>query len=141
MSFIKTSKFYSECTSRSLQEKWTDEYFCASVIGKAACLICSESIAVLKEYNIVRLYNSKHEGKYKICDGALRRENVAGLDMGVESQKIIFRKQSNDSSSELRENYRVSNLLAEECKKVSCNTKYLSGKKQLLDELKILVVT
>jgi len=44
--------------------------------GKVLCLICSESIAILKEYNIARHYNSKHKQKYKNCTGALRREKV-----------------------------------------------------------------
>jgi hypothetical protein len=38
---------------------------------KASCLICSESIAILKEYNIAR-----HKEKYKKLVGALRREVV-----------------------------------------------------------------
>jgi len=35
---------------------------------KALCLIHSESIAVLEEYNIIRHYNSMQLGKYiKLC--------------------------------------------------------------------------
>jgi hypothetical protein len=35
----------------------TDEYVGVSINGKALCLICSESTAVLKEYSVARQYN------------------------------------------------------------------------------------
>jgi hypothetical protein len=41
--------------------------------GTALCLICSGSIAVLKEYNIARHYSTKHKEEYKNCVIALRR--------------------------------------------------------------------
>jgi hypothetical protein len=47
---------------------------------KALCLICSENIAVLKEYNIVRHYNFKYKEKYKKCVSAVRREKVVALE-------------------------------------------------------------
>jgi hypothetical protein len=52
--------------------------------------------------------------KYKNCIGALRREKVVALKRGLESQQNVFRKQSSDSSSALRESYRVAHLLAKE---------------------------
>jgi hypothetical protein len=36
-----------------------------SMNEKAFCLICSQSIAVSKEYSIARHYNSKHKEKHK----------------------------------------------------------------------------
>jgi len=47
------------------QEIWIEEHFCVFMNGKALCIICSEIIAVLKEYNIARNYSSKHKEKYK----------------------------------------------------------------------------
>jgi hypothetical protein len=47
---------------------------------KALCLICSESISVLKEYNIARNYNSKHKENYTNLVGALRREKMVALE-------------------------------------------------------------
>jgi hypothetical protein len=87
--------------------------------GKALQFICSGSTAVLKEYNIARHYNSKHKEKYENCVGALRREKVAALKRGHESQQNVFRKQSNDSSSALRASYHVAHLLAIERKPLS----------------------
>jgi hypothetical protein len=62
MSLSKNRKVDSEC--RIFQEKWTGKYFCFYE-SEAFCSICSESIAVFKEYNIARHYNSKHKDKYK----------------------------------------------------------------------------
>jgi hypothetical protein len=81
MSLSEKHKVDYEC--RIFQEKWTDKYFCVSMNRKALCLIYSESIAVLKEYNIARHYNSKHKAKYKNCLGALRKENMTALKKGA----------------------------------------------------------
>jgi hypothetical protein len=35
--------------------------------GKALCLICSEDIDVLKDYNIAKHYSLEHKEKYKNC--------------------------------------------------------------------------
>jgi hypothetical protein len=46
------------------KEQWSVEYFVVENKGKAVCLICNETIAVLKEYNICRHYDTKHPAKY-----------------------------------------------------------------------------
>jgi len=65
-------KVESEC--RLFQEKWTEECFCVSTNGKILCLICNESIDVLKEYKIAWHCNSQHKEKHKNCFSALRRQ-------------------------------------------------------------------
>jgi hypothetical protein len=84
--------------------------------GKALCLICSESITVLKECNITGHYDLKHKEKYKICVDTQRREKVTAVKRGFESQLKVFRKQSIDSSPALRARYHVAHLLAKESK-------------------------
>jgi len=70
----------SEC--RTFRERWTEKYFCVSMNGNALCLICSESVAVLKECNIARYHNYK----YRNCVGSLRRETWLWYKRGLESQ-------------------------------------------------------
>jgi hypothetical protein len=60
-------------------KKNENKRFCVSVNGKALCLMYTESIALLKEYNFARHCNSKHKEKFKSCAGALRREKVTAL--------------------------------------------------------------
>ena len=43
-------------------------------VCKALCLICNDTIAVLKEYNIRRHYESKHSSHYSQFTGQLRTE-------------------------------------------------------------------
>jgi hypothetical protein len=77
--------------------------------GKSLCLICGESIAILKEYNIAKYYNSKHKEKYKKIYQCSERRKMATLkNVGSESQQNVFRKQSSESSSALRASYHVS---------------------------------
>jgi hypothetical protein len=59
--------------------------------------------------------------KVQSCAGALRREAVAALKSGLESQKNVFRKQSSDSSSALRASKIVAPLLAKGSKLFSNN--------------------
>jgi len=53
------------------------------------CLICSESIVVLKDCNIARHYNLRHKEKYKNCVSALRRKKGTPLDKCLESQQCV----------------------------------------------------
>src|SRR5688572_6187321 len=43
-------------------------------VCKALCLICNDTIAVLKEYNIQRHYESKHSSHYSQFTGQMRTE-------------------------------------------------------------------
>jgi hypothetical protein len=73
--FLTKKKHKMNSLNRIFQEKWTDEDFCVSINGKALCLICSESITVLKQYNPGRYHDSKHTEKYKNCVGTKWRES------------------------------------------------------------------
>jgi hypothetical protein len=65
--------------------------------------------------------------KVQSCVGALRREAVAALKSGLESQQNIFRKQSSDSSFASGTSYGVAPLLAKESKLFS-NTESVQKK-------------
>ena len=61
---IKKRKIEDE--SRVFQAKWTDLYFFTDFNKKPICLICKESISVLKEYNIKRHYETNvHTSLFK----------------------------------------------------------------------------
>lgn len=49
---------------RVFQEKWEDLYFVTEVHDTILCLICQQTIAVVKEYNIRRHYETMHKDKY-----------------------------------------------------------------------------
>lgn len=58
MAFAKKRKVDNE--RRVFQETWTEDYFFVEVIGKSVCLVCGESLAVLKKANLERHYSTKH---------------------------------------------------------------------------------
>lgn len=47
------------------QDKWTDVYFCIQYQDKTPCLICQETVGVMKDYNCKRHYESKHSKHIK----------------------------------------------------------------------------
>ena len=54
----KRRKVDNEC--RSFNDEWTKKYFSILHFGKPTCLICNQSVAVNKEFNIKRHYETKH---------------------------------------------------------------------------------
>ena len=58
MSGLKKRKVDSEC--RVFNKEWTTNYFFTEVRSTAVCLICQETVAVFKEYNISRHFTTKH---------------------------------------------------------------------------------
>ena len=59
-----------EC--QQFQEEWSLKYFFIKSDEKAACVICNETVAVMKQYNLRHYHRSKHQEKYvpfenKVC--------------------------------------------------------------------------
>ena len=54
----KKSKIEDEC--RTFNTEWTYKYFFTNFGSKATCLICQESVADFKEYNLKRHFQTKH---------------------------------------------------------------------------------
>lgn len=88
MSLSKRRKVDTEC--RVFQEKWTSSYFFTEINGKPVCLVCSEHVSVLKEYNIRRHYQTHHGEKYKNLQGQLRTEKTNELLAGLRKQQSVF---------------------------------------------------
>ncbi|XP_076056619.1 general transcription factor II-I repeat domain-containing protein 2-like [Oratosquilla oratoria] len=55
---FKKRKVDYEC--RVFNKEWTKKYFFTDVGVKAVCLICHETVAVFKEYNLKRHFQTKH---------------------------------------------------------------------------------
>lgn len=68
----------NEC--RVFNEKWTEDYFFVEVMGKPVCLVCGESLAVLKKANLERHYSTKH-AKLAELQGQLRKDKLNALAM------------------------------------------------------------
>ncbi|XP_050066332.1 general transcription factor II-I repeat domain-containing protein 2-like [Aphis gossypii] len=94
----KKRKIDSEC--RVFKNQWDDDYFCIEWQNKCMCIICKETIAVKKEYNIKRHYETKYKDKFKNLEGKERKKCVQNV-------------------STVRDSYRVAQLIAKESKSFS----------------------
>ena len=87
----KKRKVDTEC--RVLNEKWGEKYFFVEADNHPAnYLICKESIAVLKEYNLRRHYETKHQSKYSKLSDKLRTEKFQSMKRNLQGQKSLFVK-------------------------------------------------
>ena len=77
---------------RQFQEKWETEYFFVEHRGMPTCLICTEKLAVQKEYNVRRHYSTKHAEEYAKYKGDEREDRVAKLKTCLLRQQDLFKK-------------------------------------------------
>lgn len=73
----KKRKVDSEC--RLFKDSWTEKYLFISISGKPVCLVCKEDLAVNKEYNLKRHYETKHAVQFETFTGQLRKDKVNEL--------------------------------------------------------------
>ncbi|KAL4101254.1 hypothetical protein QTP88_021274 [Uroleucon formosanum] len=83
------------------------------------CIIYKETIAVLKEYNIKRHYETKHKDKFKNLEGKERVEKFNFLKKNLNFQQNIFKKKCEQNVSTVCATYRVAQLIAKESKSFS----------------------
>ncbi|XP_076313146.1 general transcription factor II-I repeat domain-containing protein 2-like isoform X3 [Tachypleus tridentatus] len=68
----------SEC--RAFNEEWGEKYFFVETKNqKATCVMCTESVAILKEYNLRRHYETKHRSTYLKFSGKFRSEKFESM--------------------------------------------------------------
>ncbi|XP_056639748.1 general transcription factor II-I repeat domain-containing protein 2-like [Diorhabda sublineata] len=101
----KKRKIDSEC--RKFKDQWNIQYFVIESSNKALCLICNESISVLKEYNIKPHYETKHFQNYSKCTGSMRTEKFEAMKRGLKSQQSSFTKLKTEQEAATRASFRV----------------------------------
>ena len=103
-------KIVDEC--RQFQEEWSLKYFFIRSGEKALCVICNETVAVMKEYNLRRHHQSKHQEKYAHLEGEVRAEKFAKLQNQFTSQRTLFSKSSNENKYITKAIYKVAYVLS-----------------------------
>lgn len=98
---------------RIFNEKWTDDYFFVEFNKKAYCLICQATIAIFKEYNLQRHYDSQHKIKYGCLLGNLRMSEISKLKLSLSNQQNFFTKINNENEAGVRAGYKVAYLIAQ----------------------------
>lgn len=105
----KNRKVDTEC--RVFQERWQEKYFFWEVRGKPICLICSQQVAVPKEYNIKRHYET-HAEKYDKYTGRLRTEKLNKLALSLRKQQSVFSKSRETHDAAVKASYIIASEIA-----------------------------
>ena len=109
---IKKRKVDTEC--RVFNEKWGGKYFFVEADNHTAnCLICGESIAVLKEYNLRRHYETKHQSKYSKLSDKLRTEKFQSMKRNLQGQRSLFVKKFTEIESIAPTSYKFEQKIIE----------------------------
>ena len=98
--------------NRGFQARWEAEYMFTEVNGKPVCLLCEESLAVMKEYNLRRHHETskKHTDKDKNMNTEQRLQKVEELKRGLKFQQALFTKAKSQSEAAVK----ASSIVAEE---------------------------
>jgi len=82
----KRRKVDKEC--RKFNEEWTTKYFFIECKGKALCLICRETVAILKDLN--RHYESKHNASGENLSENNRMKQITALRESLQKQHVMI---------------------------------------------------
>uniref|UniRef100_A0A6P7HAL3 General transcription factor II-I repeat domain-containing protein 2A-like n=1 Tax=Diabrotica virgifera virgifera TaxID=50390 RepID=A0A6P7HAL3_DIAVI len=104
---------------RSFQDRWTDTYFFVEFKTKPICLICNESVSVMKEYNIKRHYDTKHANKFDKYKGQFRQDQVNSLKRKLSAQQQVFTRANPESTCYVKASYAIAAILAKKSKPFS----------------------
>lgn len=110
----KKRKVSDEC--RIFQERWTEAYFFIDVNQKPICLVCNESVAVMKEYNLKRHYETKHAAKFNVFQGQVRSDKVSDLKKKLKNQQFSFKKPTVETEACVKVSYIVAEKIAKKLK-------------------------
>ncbi|CAB3240764.1 unnamed protein product [Arctia plantaginis] len=100
--------------NRQFQEIWTEKYFFVWSHNKVVCLICKNSVAIAKEYNVKRHYETQHPSFIKFT-GELRKQKMLrenGLKRELIGQQAMFTKPIQDSETATEVSYEISRMIA-----------------------------
>ena len=113
-----TKKRKVDTEGRRFQERWKLEYFFTEYKNNCVCLICSQSIAVFKECNVKRHYQTHHENTHgpDKYTGAERREELKRLEASLTSRQQLFTRARDSNENSTKASYEVATLIAKQCK-------------------------
>ena len=70
-------------------------------------LVCGADVAVMKEYNLRRHYETKHQDKYKHLDMKQKLQKVEELKRRLVSQQTVFVKAKSQSEAAVKASFIV----------------------------------
>ncbi|XP_050519731.1 general transcription factor II-I repeat domain-containing protein 2-like [Daktulosphaira vitifoliae] len=104
--------------NRHFQDIWMYKYFFIQFNEKPTCLICRESVAVYKEFNIQRHYETKHKSKYESIKDKARESKLELLKKKFADEtsavKSMFSRQVKGKDDIVTASYKIANLIAKD---------------------------
>ncbi|XP_073807411.1 general transcription factor II-I repeat domain-containing protein 2-like [Danio rerio] len=107
---------------RRFQERWELEYFFTENRGNCVCLICKETVALFKDFNVKRHYETRHAKIYDKLTGSERAEKVKQLQAALASQQRFFTRACESNESITKASYEVAMLIAKHGKPLTEGT-------------------
>ena len=77
---------------RPFQDSWTNDYLFIEQKGKQLCLVCRQTVALSKAYNVKKHYESFHEEKYVTINGNMRGDLVKKLKHSSSAEQNVSKK-------------------------------------------------
>ncbi len=102
-----------------VQGRMDNKYFFTNIGQKAVCLICQESIAVFKDYNLSRHFSSKHSNYGVNLSPAEKANKALKLATNLKAQQNTFTKQCSIQESVTKASYVVAHKIAKHSKPFS----------------------
>lgn len=100
-------------------KEWTTKYFFTEVRSKAVCLICQETVAVFKEYNISHHFSTKHANYANNLSTQERMTTTQRLAASLQAQQNTFIRQTTIQESSTKASYLLAFKLAKASKPFS----------------------
>jgi hypothetical protein len=92
----KKRKIDSECSV--FKDEWSWKYFFTVLKDKPLCLICNETVAVFKDFNLSQHFTSKHDNaRYAAMTEAERKQKAEQLHKKFSGTQNIKKKTQNSS--------------------------------------------
>jgi hypothetical protein len=98
--------------NRAFQSRWEAEYMFTDIGGKPVCLICGDNVAVIKEYNLRRHYETKHQDKLKSLNAEQKLQKVKELKRNLTSQQTFFTKAKSQTEAAVKASFIVAEEIA-----------------------------
>lgn len=104
-------KVDTEC--RLFKDEWTQKYFFILFKEKPLCLICNETVAVVKEFNIQRHFKTKHgSSTYASLSEEEIKSKIESLSKQLRSQQGLFRQLDATTKSVTKASYMIAHKIA-----------------------------
>ncbi|GAA6217531.1 general transcription factor II-I repeat domain-containing protein 2-like, partial [Lates japonicus] len=94
--------------NRIFQNRWEAEYMFTDIV----CLICGANVAVIKEFNLRRHYETKHQDNLKDLNAEQKIKKVEELKKNLTFQQTFFTHAKSQSEAAVKASFIVAEEIA-----------------------------